>query len=286
MREYTIYSSDRQIVIPLSRGGVYSTNPEGFGNNFSVTYREGDRRRVVTKKAPSFGSVKLKILFGADGRNPREVYRDFMSLFSKLGREFLLEESSDTGKKACFATLVDAPKTEIQQSGIIAEAFRFDRLSYWFQEEQAAFTFDETNHENEGFPLEFPFAFSGLTLNREIEVQNDFFEPIPATIQVSGKAWNGKTGLNIVLVEKETEEGISTIRLRNAIESGETFVSDPETGKVTIEKDGIVRDAYQITDKTKDTFLYVPNGKFYLRSDMSFAEGGKLGITFRKYRFD
>ena len=76
-------------------------------------------------------------------------------------------------------------------------------------------------------------------------------------------------------------------RLTRGIANGEIVVIDPTTKKITVtDANGKVTNGYGLTDKTKQSFLFLPRGEYYVSSNISAEDNGSIEISVKRFLFD
>ncbi len=104
----------------------------------------------------------------------------------------------------------------------------------------------------------------------------------PITIKLSG---NLKNNINIYIMTLE-EEIVGQIQLLTGNAEGTEIIIEPSTKKISVIKDNHVTNGYALTDKTKQSFLYLPQGEYYIGSNIDDEDTGKVDISIKRYLFD
>ena len=144
------------------------------------------------------------------------------------------------------------------------------------------FVFSQTN-ATPVFPLEFSFGFQGSMFNNERVVKNAFFAPAPVLLKISGSI---TTDLHIYIKDKAGVV-LSEISISEDLPAGSVIFIDPTTKKITItDASGATSNGYAITDKSKQSFLYLPQGEYTLGANIISGAVGKIEISIKRYLFD
>ena len=113
-------------------------------------------------------------------------------------------------------------------------------------------------------------------------ISNKFFTDAPITITITGDIKN-----NINLYIADTKDNIvAEISLSTNNKEGTTIVIEPTNKKITVTTDGQTVNGYGLTDKTKQSFLYLPQGDYYIGSNMEDEDTGAIEIAIKRYLFD
>lgn len=283
MRTFTLHTLNKSKSFSLNTQSIFATDPTGLGNKFDTSYKESVKGKHLVNNKPSFDVIKLKIYFNADGTNGYVNYKSLLTFLSECGTgTFLFEYNDGVTNKFCEVVLKSAPKSQIDDENVFAEDFSFERQTYWYEEFEQSFQLQKVLEEST-FPLGFPFGFEGLVFTREYAVKNSFYLESPIIIKVSGEITNN---LQIYIKDAKTKQIIKQIQLnRGNLE--DVILIDPTTKKITItDKNGNVTNGYGLTDKTKQSFLYLPQGEYIIGSNMSDEDTGKIAISIKKYLFD
>ncbi len=168
------------------------------------------------------------------------------------------------------------------------EAFResinnltLERQTYWFEIIEDSFIFGKSELDPV-FPMSFPFGFSGALFNSEHKARNDFFSPAPLNITISGNIFYG---LNIYIKSLEGEI-ISQIDFQSEPAAGAVVTINATKKKITVSQNGVSTNGYDLTDKTKQSFLYLPQGEYYIGANISASTTGKIEVSIRRYLYD
>lgn len=284
MRKFLLHTYDRSRSFDLNTVSALATEPKGLGNAFSTSYKQSEKGKHLTNVVPSFEPIVLKICFNADGTSGYANYKSLLLFLEGCGlTPFLLEYDDGITDKFCDVILKSHTKTEINEDGLFSETFTFERQSYWYEQINANLTL----HKNEAsatFPLSFPLAFSGASFIFSEKVSNHFYMDAPMLIRISGEI---NSNIEISVTNAATDTVVSTLRLVRGSVDGEIITIDPTTKKITItDADGSIENGYDLTDKTKQSFLYLPQGEHYISANINSDDSGMIEISVKRYLLD
>jgi len=284
MRKFYLHTFDRSKTFNLNTETAIAVNPTGLGNSFDIAYKESEKGKHVANVKPAFDPIVLQIYFNADFSSGYANYKSIMQFIATCGTDaFLFEYDDGATDKFCDVRFKSATKTEKDENGLFLETFTFDRQTYWY--EQIAETFDLKNNSSDpSFPLPFPFGFVGLSFVNAVRVKNPFFEPAPVSIKISGYI---ERNIDIYLKNVATDEIVSEIALSRGNVDGSTIEIEPNGKKITVtDIHGDKTDGYNLTDKTKQSFLYLPQGEFMIGANITNNDSGKIEISIKRYLLD
>lgn len=282
MRRFILHTLNKSKSFDLNNDSALATEPTGLGNAFALSYKESEKGKHLVNSKPEFEPIKLKVYFNADGSSGYVNYKSFVSFLAECGTTpFLFEYLDGVTDKYCEVVLKAMPKSEINDEGVFVEEFVFERQTYWY--EQTAETFSLKNAENSAtFPLTFPLGFAGKVLQQKYKVSNKFFIDAPISITISG---NLQHNINIFIATLDNEI-VSQIQLSTGNTDGTVITIEPTGKKIQVIQNGEVSNGYGLTDKTKQSFLYLPKGEYYIGSNISDNDTGKIEIIIKRYLFD
>lgn len=283
MRKFYLHTYNKSHSFDLNTVKVLATEPSGLGNTFQTSYKESDKGNHLTNIKPKFDPISLKIYFNADGSNGYANYKSFISFLSFCGMsKFIFEYDDGIKDKYCDVVLKSIPKTEINDDGVFVETLSLERQTYWYEVINEEFVFSQLN-ETPVFSLSFPFSFQGTSFNNERVVENSFFEPAPVSIKISGSI---TADLNIY-IKDFMGETVSEISISKDLPTGSVILIDPTGKKIEIEDgQGVKTNGYDITDKTKQSFLYLPQGVYTLGANIINGANGKIELSIKRYLLD
>lgn len=166
---------------------------------------------------------------------------------------------------------------------MFAEEFVFERQTYWYEQVAEYFALKSTEADATAFPLGFPFGFMGNVFQKQYKIKNKFFISAPIALKISGYIKN-----NIRLYIATLDGAVvAEVQLSRGNTNGTTIIIEPTTKKITvIDDEGNISNGYGLTDKTKQSFLYLPQGDYYIGANMDDEDTGKIEITIKRYLLD
>lgn len=274
---------DKSKSFDLNGTSALAAEPSGLGNAFSLSYKESEKGKHLVNVTPSFEPITLKIYFNADGTNGYANYKGLLQFLAACGTSaFLFEYNDGITDKFCDVVLQSNTKSEISEDGLFVETFTFERQTYWYERVEESFSLKHTSEESTAFPLGFPFGFAGQVFVKRRLISNKFFIDAPITITISGNIKN-----NIDLRIEDTDANVvGEISLSTNNTDGTVIVIEPTNKKITVTTDGETVNGYGLTDKTKQSFLYLPQGDYYITSNMEDEDTGEIDIAIKRYLFD
>ena len=207
-----------------------------------------------------------------------------MLFLAECGKSpFLFEYNDGVTDKFCEVISNTMPKSEISEEGIFVETFTFDRQTYWYERVDESFSLKKTTAAS-SFPLSFPFGFTGMVFKNKYKVTNSFFADAPIIVKITGDIAE-----NIRLYVADMNDNVvAEIALAANNADGTEIVIDPTTKKITVTdtESGETRNGYGLTDKTKQSFLYLPQGEYYIGSNITADDSGAIEISIKRFLFD
>ena len=283
MRKFFLHNASKTKSFDLNTMSVLATEPSGLGNSFSTEYKESEKGKHLVNVKPNFDPITLKIYFNADGTDGYANYKGLMLFLEECGTSpFLFEYNDGVTDKYCDVVLKSSGKSEKNSDGVFCEPFAFDRQSYWYERIEDSFALKNTSVESTSFPLGFPFGFSGRIFNKKKYVSNPFHIESPISITISGQI---RDNIRIYIATLD-DKIVSEIKLSTNCEDGKVIVIEPNTKKITVKENGKEYNGYGLTDKTKQSFLYLPKGEYYIGSDMTADDSGEIAFAIKRYLLD
>lgn len=284
MRNFILHTSDKSKSFDLNGNVALAAEPKGLGNSFGVSYKDSENGKHVVNIKPEFEPITLKIYFNTDGTNGYVNYKNLLSFLAVCGTsEFLFEYADGVTDKFCDVVLKAATKSEINEDGMFVEDFTFERQTYWYEQVGQAFCLDRKD-DDAVFPMQFPFGFAGIVFTNEYKVKNAFFVSSPISIKISGSL---AQNVQIYIKKVSTMQIVAQIQLSVNNVNGTMIVIDPTTKKINVtDSAGKITNGYGLTDKTKQSFLYLPQGEYIIGSNMLDTDSGRVEISIKRYLFD
>ena len=283
MRKFYLHTYDKARSFDLNTTRALATDPTGLGNSFSLSYKESDRGNHLTNSKPKFDPITFKIYFNADGTSGYVNYKSLISFLASCGNsKFLLEYDDGITDKYCEVVLKSIPKTETNSDGVFMETLSLDRQSYWYEPIDETFVFADVTTE-QVFPMSFPFGFQGSVLTSEKMLENPLFVPAPIVIHISGEVSEALR----IYVKNASGETVSELAISEELPAGTTITVDPVRKKILLtDEAGNVTNGYRITDKTKQSFLYLPQGTYTVGANIVKGASGRIEMSIKRYLFD
>lgn len=283
MRRFILHTYDKSKSFDLNGNIALAAEPQGLGNNFALSYKESAKGKHLTNVTPEFEPIQLSIYFNVDGSNGYGNYKSLLRFLTDCGTSpFLFEYADGITDKYCDVVLKAAPKSEINEEGLFVESFTFERQTYWYERVEESFALKSTRAADTKFPLGFPFGFAGRVFKTKYKVSNSFFADAPISIKITGQIAE-----NIRLYLATLDDVIvAEIALSTNNADGTEILIEPTTKKISVTTDGVSRNGYGLTDKTKQSFLYLPQGEYYIGSNMTADDDGAIEMSIKRYLFD
>lgn len=283
MREFTLHTYDKSQSFGLNRTSTLAASPTGLGNAFDISYKDSDNGKFITNVKPNFDQIVLKVYFNADGSSGYANYKSFATFLARCGKgKFIFEYNDGVTDKYTDVILKSITKTEITDEGVFCETLTLERQTFWYETIDEDFIFEELEIEPV-FPLSFPFGFQGSMFTTEKTLQNFFFESAPIYIKISGSITNNLS----IYIKNDQNEKVAEIAISTDLPNGAKIEIDPQQKKIIIfYMDGTTANGYDLTDKTKQSFLYLPQGTYTLGANIIRGGNGKIEISIKRYLFD
>ncbi|WP_300916011.1 phage distal tail protein domain-containing protein [Helicobacter rodentium] len=283
MRKFYLHTINKSKTFDLNTDAALATEPTGLGNAFDIEYKKSEKGQHLVNVKPNFDPIKLKIYFNANNTNAYLNYKSLLSFLAECGTSvFLFEYNDGITDKFCEIVSKTLPKSEIDTEGVFVEEFVFERQTYWYEEVAERFALKNTSEVTSMFPLSFPFGFAGKVLQKRYKIINNFYMDAPITILISG---NLKNNINIYIMTLN-EKIVGQIQLSTNNTEGTEIIIEPTTKKISVIKNNQITNGYALTDKTKQSFLYLPQGEYFIGSNIDDEDTGKIEISIKRYLFD
>lgn len=283
MRRFILHTVDKTRSFSLNGDSALAAEPTGLGNAFSLSYKESEKGKHLVNVTPDFEPITFKVYFNADGTDGYVNYKSLLMFLMACGkRAFLFEYDDGVTDKFCDVVIKSLPKSEINEEGVFSETFTFERQTYWYEEVAESFALKNTDESTTKFPLRFPFGFVGRVLQKKYKLTNNFFVVAPISINISGNIASGI----YLYISTVADEVVAAIQLSTGNTDGTIIVIEPTAKKITVTTDGVSSNGYGLTDKTKQSFLYLPQGEYYIGSNIGDTDTGKIEISIKRYLFD
>lgn len=284
MGRFTLFTADKSQSFSLDCRRALAAEPSGLGNAFTVSYKETTDEKYMTNIKPAFEPISLTVYFNADGSDGYANYKAFLSFLAECGGgAFLFQYADGVTTKYCDVVLTGAPKSEVNEEGIFAEAFTFDRLSYWYENVEETFALKSIDTTAVAFPLAFPFKFSGKVFNNEFAISNGFYKDVPIVVKISGAI---RQNIRVYIKDKATGGIVGEVALSRNSDDKTTIIIDAVSKKISVDDGGTLANGYGLTDKTKQSFLYLPHGDYVVGANITQDDAGEIAIAVKRYLLD
>ena len=283
MREIKLYSVDKKSSVSLNDKRFLAGEITGLGNNFSINYHETSKGKIKKSVKPDFDPITVTIYFNVEG-NPYRNYNYFMNFLAQnTNKIFPLEYSDGVKKRFCDVIFKSASKSQINEDGIFSEQFIFERQYYFYEEKEESFALKAVDSSKVSFPLPFPFGFTGTTFINKYTITNKFFEEAPINFKIKGPIAN-----NPIYLKLTNQEGIveKEIILNAKCNIGDEISIDASNKKIIYLQNGVEKNGYSLTDKTKQSFMYLPIGTYTISSNLKLTDEGSIEISIKRYLLD
>lgn len=283
MRKFYLHTIDQSAHFDLNTTRALATDPTGLGNAFQLSYKESEWGDHLTNVKPKFDPICFKICFNADATSGYANYKALAEFLSLCGNtKFLLEYDDGITGKYCEVVLKSLSKTEINADGVFMETLTLDRQTHWYEIVTEDFVFAEIE-TTPTFPMSFPFGFVGASFTSEKTLENRFFKPAPISVRISGDVGEDLR----IYIKKPSGEIVSELSIASELENGTTVTIDPTRKKIVItDAEGNTQNGYWLTDKTKQSFLYLPQGQYVVGADIARGANGRIELSVRRYLLD
>ena len=283
MRKFYLHTYDGKKTFDLNSDKALAAEPKGLGNVFSLSYKDSDKGKHLVNVTPSFDPIELQIYFNADDTDGYLNYKSLLNFLLLCGTGlFLFEYNDGVTDKFCDVVLKSNSKTERNDEGVFCEPFIFERQTYWYERVEESFALKNTDAAQTKFPLGFPFGFVGHVFKKKQRIANTFFVDAPITITITGDIENDID----IYIETTDGKRVAEIALACNNTDGTTIIIEPTTKKITVSDAGGTRNGYALTDKTKQSFLYLPQGEYYIGSNMTADDDGSIEMSIKRFLFD
>ena len=251
MRKFILHTADKTKSFDLNNAATFAAEPTGLGNAFSISYKESDKGKHLVNVKPEFEPIKLKIYFNADASSGYINYKSLLSFLAECGTSiFLFEYNDGVTDKYCDIVLKSMPKSEINEEGLFAEEFVFERQTYWYEQVAEYFALKSTEADATAFPLGFPFGFMGNVFQKQYKIKNKFFISAPIALKISGYIKN-----NIRLYIATLDGAVvAEVQLSRGNTNGTTIIIEPTTKKITVIDEAISQAATGLPIKQSNRF--------------------------------
>lgn len=248
MREFKLWNQGMTNSFSFT-SGVSITDIKGLGLKLKTTLVEGEVGEIDT----SHDNIQFRLEFGID----ENAYTSFTSLANFLASNgknaFVLEYSVNGLTRYCDVYFLSLSKSEKNTQRLLEEQLVLERRSLWYTIENAV----------------IPVSPSS------IQIENPVFVEIQPVITITG-ATTGSLHIQA--------SGLADLKLNNTLTLTQVLTIDTYKKTVILDDGGTESNGYNLLDKTKDSFLMIPQGTY----SISIVDGtaASVGMTYKKWVFD
>ncbi len=250
--------------------GIYATNLQGFGNAFSITKEKGTLRDKVTNVVQSFSNITMDIVF-----KTYTVYNELVNFIALNGNNEMIIQREERYYDVYPQTL---PKGERNIYKVLEESFSFSRLSYSYLLTKQNFTFDPNTVDAVTIPLNVPHKLYGQTFINEVTVENTFYERLPIYFEATGEQGQ----LLIMRMEDSSGNIVQEVDMVVSLDVGDSIIVDSEERRIIFNDEN----GYDTVSRLKNSFLFLPNGKYLVGSNLQRIDSGVIKIEIKQYVLD
>lgn len=285
MRKFILWKADKTISFDLNNERALAVDPTGLGNQFATSYKEATDRKYLTNIKPDFEPIAFKIYFNGDGSSGYENYKKLAQFLTKCGKgELLIEYADGITDKFAKVILKSMPKTEVNADGEMFADCQFERQWYWYEDVAESFALKTAaSLLSTTFPLSFPFGFAGSVFINKFEISNDFYEDAPIVLSIKGEI---KNDIRVAILSEDSGQTVAEVALSRGSGEDTEIIIDADTKKITVTENGETVNGYGLQDPTKQSFLYLPSGKYIITSSVEQDDAGEISIAIKRYLLD
>ncbi len=264
MRTFKLTSLVDSDTFDLQSNGLFVADVDGLGNDYSLSYVKNEKSKYLNNAEVSFPTIKLTITFAVSGNKYRNYTRLATFLSKNVATPMILEYSDGFKTRLAKVIFKSITKSQITQDNDLEEKLSLDRITYWYTTE-----IKRIGHVN-------PYKAS-------VSITNDFNEAIPLdiTYTVSGVATAS------LLVKNEAGIVVQRILWKPKDTASQYLIIAPSDGKrVTLVKNNIAENGYDLIDKRYQTFIFLPKGEFTIETDLSQSISWSVELVITHFVLD
>lgn len=244
MRTFKLTSLVDSDTFDLQSNGLFVANVEGLGNDYSLSFVKNEKSKHLNNAEVSFPTIKLTITFAISGNKYRNYTRLATFLSKNVATPMILEYSDGFKTRLAKVIFKSITKTQITQENDLEETLSLERITYWYSTEilrlgQNKASVSITNDFNEPIPIDITYTVSGVE-TASLFVKNE------AGIIVQQLSWHPKGTTSQYLI-----------------------VAPSDGKRVTLVKNNIAENGYDLIDKRHQSFIYLPKGRFTIDTNLS-----------------
>ncbi len=266
-------------------------SPDGIGGfEVAVTVQSGDVIDYVVKQAVKKNDISLNLAFrGGAAVMAVESFRSWCAKYLDATRYRLTlvintftndgiagEEGVSRNIDVAFKKLSPSQL----QGGIVKAVLTLQALTLPYTEEPIApiMTSDISPAQ---YPYSYPYAYGGGSFGSTAEIKNGFMMDMPLVVTFTGHMEAPQITL--------TQNGVAyaTVRFLGLdLPYGSKLTVDAVNGRIYItDSDGIETDAYDLVDKTQDSFLFAKPGTSIAAPNLDSTEVTRPSVQIKAFQF-
>lgn len=244
MRKFVLWNYNKTQSFDFNTEHAIISDVTGLGIDYAITKQNG----VVTGFEKSFTDITFLVHFGVND-NPYAVFSEFAGFIGSNGRnKLILEYQANNKTLYCDVWIKTLPKTQKNETGVIAETISFERLTYWYT------------------------VVSG-TLITSATIVNEVFDLMPINLEIIGATSSFVISLS---------DGSQICTTRDLI-ANEKISIDSQSKKVILDTAGVQSNGYNLINKAYNTFLMAAKGTYTLTFTGS---AGQFKYSYNKWVID
>lgn len=264
MRTFKLTSLVDGGTFDLQSNGLFVVDPQGLGNDYSLSYVKNEKSNFLNNANPSFPSIELTISFAISGNKYQNYTRLATFLSKNVATSMILEYSDGFKSRMAKVVFKSLSKSQITEENDLEEKLVLDRITYWYYTE-----IQRIGHVN-------PYKPS-------VSVKNDFNVAIPIDITYT------VTGVNEASLYVKNESGsiVQQLSWKPKDTGTQYLIVSPSDGKrVTLVKNNVAENGYDRIDKSHKTFIYLPTGSYTIESNLNQSKVWTIEIVLTHYILD
>lgn len=268
---------------------VYS--PDGIGGfEVSVTVQSGDVLDYVIKQTVKKNDINLNLAFkGGSAVMAIETFRAWCARYMDASRYRLTLEittftNEGIGGEEGVSRRVDVAFKRLSpsqlQGGIVKAVLTLQAITISYTEEpiDPIMTADISPA---AYPHSYPYAYGGGSYGDTAELSNPFMQDVPLIVTFHGHIESPQ----IALTQNGT--AYATVRFLGLdLPYGSSLTVDAVNGRIYLtDSDGVETDAYDLVDKTQDSFLFARPGTSVAAPNLDPTEATKPSVELKMFQF-
>jgi hypothetical protein len=273
--EFIVFDDKRNILDRYVLDNV--EKPQGLGFTQEITVVSTNTIDYITDRALKKKSISMTVLFENPGAYAKA--NNFRTWYCKHIKDTLTLKYTDD----VLTRYIDVAITEFQVSeidtGYNSVPISLQPLSpFYLLKLKKVIT--EGSGQSKAYPYGYPYSYSG-GMYKNNEIINEFFEPAPLRVEITGRVSSPDITLRDELGEVYAELRFNGITLYE----GESLVIDAINTKIEFYPTSGAEpvDYYDKLDKSKNTFLYAKPGISTITANLNNDLTASLNVTYVQY---